>query len=93
MPNSSKCPKGAAEYFRCVKIRDSANAQGMERQRRCRAENRERSKYAAIDYTHRLTAFRGESGDIDGILDEWEEAGMADDCFQKLLKRQIMTDA
>ena len=79
-----------AEHFQAVKLRGSAISQGGKRH--FLTENRERANYASLDYTPRLEVIGGENEEVNGILIEWAEVRLEDDCAQTLLKIQILTN-
>ena len=83
----------AAEYYRAVKIRNSATAQGKDPNRHFIKDNIERPNYAVLDYAQRLQKIETEARHIAGVLIEWKEVRLADDCVQKLRKIQISTNA
>ena len=83
----------AVECLQSVMIVGSSKSQGEELNRRPLAENRERAKYAALDYMQRLGDVGNETGDVNGMLIEWKEVRMADDCAQTLLKIKTLANA
>ena len=82
----------AAEYFQAVKIMGSDTAQGKELRRHFLTERRGRTNNAALDYTMRLDATESENGEVNGILVEWKDVRMADDCAHTPIKIQTLTN-
>ena len=54
---------------------------------------REKTNYDVMDCVRRMVLIGNEKGDIDGILIEWEEVRISDNCAQTLLKLQNRTNA
>ena len=53
---------------------------------------RERLNYAVLGYIQRIQLLGCESGDVKGILIEWEEVREAEDCFQTMRGIQALTN-
>ena len=91
MPNAWECLNGAT---RNTSKPSSSGDLPYHRggKRHFLTENRERANYASLDYTPRLEVIGGENEEVNGILIEWAEVRLEDDCAQTLLKIQILTN-
>ena len=68
------------------------NAHVEELSRHFLTDKRGRINYAVHEYMQRLQRIGSETGDIKGVLIEWEEVRISDDWAQTLLKIQILTN-
>ena len=82
-----------AEYYHAIEIRDSATSTGEALKWSFRAENRERANYSALDYMQRFDAIEDQNGENAGVLIEWGEVRVSDNCSQTLMQIQTLANS
>ena len=69
------------EYLAAIRIRDASVIIGNELKRNPLIGSKEHSNYAVLNYIQRLVLLDNEKGDTKGILIEWQEVRIGDQCL------------